>query len=898
MRYFKKRKYINKKKDKYKYIYFKEYKNGKHVEIKKEEYYKNKQKGGGININEYFSNLSYRNLDGTYFALEDPTLLFGSIQVPDFVRYTTYKYNSNPEKLILTPKSYKELLELGLNDYLEYPEFSLNRLIKEKNMFKDTYTLIYVNKNISYIGYPNANNMGSSVIPYLNRQRETTITQLSLNRYLLTIDAKKKNLYINNAISFTNKQLEHGSTNILSLSNLRQMAYNQLKLLKTARNINNFLSFIVFITNYKSMMEIFTLDSESIHIFIEELNKIKEDVFKIFRLIYPGLIIERYVCPIVNISLSSFVITFNLLPYGWGQRVIAGKVGQFMVLSDFINQLLLVATLTERSFPILNFGYPALQKKYSRISPRINDTTRADLEATLLSLPRFKPEIKFPERESNIGSFFNVISKTNMNERWNGLKFKSLRHIQQWLKWNKSRLITSSRQTIYDKKLKKGLWVMLIKSGEYFYQINLFGLASGFSRYKRWDNLIETFNLVFADKNVDLYEVKWKKVSISDDYLRNFTSNVNEKQLGIYYKQTPSEYDKWRKLAINGFLDNKDLQIISRDINNIGTQMGNYLGIIGHSIVCVDNKLFLMLPNYFFVLKIYELLSNKNEILLLITKQFDELKIINLRLYNLVFKQSLYVGWWIPQSLIPLVLLMYYIPGYQDVKLLSDYKLSGIYLRVKTQIDIEFTDTFQKLQSKIDSKKIRVDEFNLLYSQLRERKIELLEEYLTYGTYVNYRRGNKGMFVGNYPLQFILNEIKNASTSKERISSIVLNDLGLDIKVSCKDFTSKDSNVIWVVMIMMLQVGIMLKGVHEIDGLTLDEILSWRDVNDISKNKNNKLLLLYLNQIEMYFHLVYKVDINRLAHVHFKLPNDFLEQIVIRLPVSYTHLTLPTNREV
>ena len=362
MKYFKKRKYINKKQNKYKYIYFKEYKNGKQVEIKKEEYYKNKQKGGGININEYFSNLSYRNLDGTYFALEDPNLLFGSIQVPDFVRYNSNKYNSNPEKLILTPKSYKELLKLGLNDYLEYPEFSLDRLIKERNMFKEKYTLIYVNKNISYIGYPNANNMGSSVIPYLNGKRETTMTPLSLNRYLSVIDAEKKYLYIKNAISFTSKQLEHGATDILSLNDLTKMANNQLKLLRTVRNINKFLSFIVFIINYKSMMEIFTLDSKSIYIFIKELNKIKEDVFKIFRLIYPGLIIERYVCPTVNISLSSFVITFNLLPYGWGQRVIAGKVGQFMVLSDFINQLLLVATLTERSFPILNFGYPALQK--------------------------------------------------------------------------------------------------------------------------------------------------------------------------------------------------------------------------------------------------------------------------------------------------------------------------------------------------------------------------------------------------------------------------------------------------------------------------------------------------------------------------------------------------------
>ena len=51
MRYFKKRKYINKKKDKYKYIYFKEYKNGKQVQIKKEEYYKKKQMGGGVTGN-------------------------------------------------------------------------------------------------------------------------------------------------------------------------------------------------------------------------------------------------------------------------------------------------------------------------------------------------------------------------------------------------------------------------------------------------------------------------------------------------------------------------------------------------------------------------------------------------------------------------------------------------------------------------------------------------------------------------------------------------------------------------------------------------------------------------------------------------------------------------------
>ena len=48
MRYLKKRKYLNKKKNKYKYIYFKEYKNGKQVQIKKEEYYKKKQKGGQI----------------------------------------------------------------------------------------------------------------------------------------------------------------------------------------------------------------------------------------------------------------------------------------------------------------------------------------------------------------------------------------------------------------------------------------------------------------------------------------------------------------------------------------------------------------------------------------------------------------------------------------------------------------------------------------------------------------------------------------------------------------------------------------------------------------------------------------------------------------------------------
>ena len=61
MRYFKKRKYINKKKNKYKYIYFKEYKNGKQVQIKKEEYYKKKQKGGGIHINEYFRLFIFSN---------------------------------------------------------------------------------------------------------------------------------------------------------------------------------------------------------------------------------------------------------------------------------------------------------------------------------------------------------------------------------------------------------------------------------------------------------------------------------------------------------------------------------------------------------------------------------------------------------------------------------------------------------------------------------------------------------------------------------------------------------------------------------------------------------------------------------------------------------------------
>ena len=105
-----------------------------------------------------------------------------------------------------------------------------------------------------------------------------------------------------------------------------------------------------------------------------------------------------------------------------------------------------------------------------------------------------------------------------MNGYWDNIYFTNLGEIQEWIETKGFILITSSRQTIYDKKLKKGLWVMLVKSKDCFYQLNLFGLESGFKEYKSLNKPVETFDLVYADKEVNLYQIKWKKVETTKEF--------------------------------------------------------------------------------------------------------------------------------------------------------------------------------------------------------------------------------------------------------------------------------------------------------------------------------------------------------------------------------------------
>ena len=178
MRYFKKRKYINKKKNKYKYIYFKEYKNGKQIKIKKEEYYKKKQKGGMIvqkggpsvkntldmyknknnysltNKKYYNKNNFYNNYNNFYNPMLPSVYGLSDLAIPNIRKAIKTRLND-----IINTKNLSNLYQknflFALVSIPNYPPWSFDFLKLPRDRFSDSSPIYNANKNIKFAIYYN-----------------------------------------------------------------------------------------------------------------------------------------------------------------------------------------------------------------------------------------------------------------------------------------------------------------------------------------------------------------------------------------------------------------------------------------------------------------------------------------------------------------------------------------------------------------------------------------------------------------------------------------------------------------------------------------------------------------------------------------------------------------------
>ena len=88
----------------------------------------------------------------------------------------------------------------------------------------------------------------------------------------------------------------------------------------------------------------------------------------------------------------------------------------------------------------------------------------------------------------------------------------------------------------------------------------------------------------------------------------------------------------------------------------------------------------------------------------------------------------------------------------------------------------------------------------------------------------------------------------------------------------------------------------MLKGIHNLLNKA-DALISFNGINFDVKHLNAQFLLHKMKPPSPFKN----IDLLRTAKSRFKFPSNKLDYIAQRLglgPVSYTHLTLPTNREV
>jgi len=809
MRYLKKRKYLNKKKNKYKYIYFKEYKNGKQVQIKKEEYYKKKQKGGQIvqkggPVESYVPPHLRKSFKSKLKIPYVPPHLRKSFKsklkipyVPHLQRntrllnknYSLVNINENlkiawgngsfyfnlplkyPDVFNLNYKG--KLKETKINKYyslsdIHFPltpfkwERIKNRVIidteildsieEDLGLYKSECIFIYNSTIFTCFGLPDIKFMPLQCL--LTHFKDSRLDEYELNKILDPIIRKNLELYHKDNVKVFQKYMEDAEKSIdsgmkgLRIKDYEKMESNQLYILTLMRSIK-FPKYYVFYLRFKKVNFKCILDLFLRPILTQGLINSLEEMYNYIIEFMDARRKGYSLCePLVKIGLGIMEIKCSIEGTNVANTYIAGTSMNFIPLFDLIKLLKLQLNSIGKQKRI------GIELFSCSISPN-----------TMETYGLFQG-FKLPFFKSNP---YQRVTKFTYNKEKTKLKdFMTdepilLTQLKGYISVNQikencwgGKLMCFSTKPHKSTSPEYGLEVLIFRDGEdKFWLYQIYGTKDRVRPKIILENSIATY---VENESGMLYFVYEKKLDNFD--VKDWLKKAKE-EVGINVVQTERQYESYKKVfESDSYLDNFVLDIFTRNQIHLGIKIGILL--FGKGLFRVGN--FIFYPNLEFAKLLNDEIEknpNQNEILLLLMlfrnhldKYFSQLpESIKLLLKT----QMYYIGWYIPSSLRNLV------------KEFNDNFEENFLTSNKLPTTLNFTEEDLTLPDKL-----------LLYTS--DRRTEILKML----------GNNRNVSIENGYILFNILDAISKTNQKERSSQLLLSKLDPNMKYTIRDFQGED----------------------------------------------------------------------------------------------------------